>query len=59
MDGNTIHTLAQYIAEHHRRNRYNYGTDGGGAFDSTIESHTTGDQGDRSRDERSDQNNPG
>ena len=59
MDGNTIHTLAQYIAEHHRRDRYHYGTNGGGAFDSTIEDNSTGDQGNRSTDERHNQNDSG
>ena len=59
MDGNTIHTLAQYIAEHHRRDRFNYGTDGGGAFDSTIETNSTGDQRDPGGDDGCDQNNSG
>ena len=59
MDGKTIRTLAEYIAEQHRRDRYNYGTNGGGAFDSTIESHDTRDQGDRSGNGGSDQNHPG
>ena len=45
MDGKTIRTLAEYIAEQHRRDRYNYGSNGGGAFDSTLEEHSTGDQG--------------
>ena len=58
MDGQTIRTLAEYIAEQHRRDRYNYGTNGGGAFDSTIEEHSTGNQGDPSGDERLNQNNP-
>lgn len=59
MDGKTIRTLAQYIAEQHRRDRYNYGTNGGGAFDSTLEDNSTGDQGDRCGDERHNQNNSG
>ena len=56
MDGQTIRTLAEYIAEQHRRDRYYYGSNGGGAFDTTIESHSTGDQGDRSRDGGPNQN---
>ena len=59
MDGKTIHTLAEYIAEQHRRDRFNYGTNGGGAFDSTIEDNSTGNQGDTSRDERCDQDSGG
>ena len=59
MQANTILTLAQYIAELHGRNRFNYGTNGGGAFDSTIEADSTGDQGDQRRDERCDQDNGG
>ena len=59
MDGKTIRTLAEYIAEHHRRDRFNYGTDGGGAFDSTIETNSTRDQRDPGGDDGCDQNNPG
>lgn len=59
MQPSTIRTLAEYIAEHRRRDRYHYGTDGGSAFDSTIESHSTGDQGDRSGDGGRDQNSSG
>lgn len=59
MDGSTIRTLAEYIAEQHRRSRYNYGTSGGGAFDTTIEDNSTGDQGNRSGDERCDQDSTG
>ena len=59
MDGKTIRTLAEYIAEHHRRDRFNYGTDGGGAFDSTIETNSTGDQRDSGGDDGCDQNNSG
>lgn len=55
MQANTILTLAQHIAEHHSRDRFNYGTNGGGAFDSTIEDNSTGDQRDFGGDERFDQ----
>lgn len=59
MDGNTIRTLAEYIAEQHRRDRFNYGTNGGGAFDSTIEDNSTGDQRDPGGDERCNQDHSG
>lgn len=55
MDGHAIRTLAQYIAEHQRRNRYNYGTAVSSAVDTTLENNSTGDEGDRSRDGRLDQ----
>lgn len=56
MQPSTIRTLAELIAEHHRRNRYNYRTNSGSAVDTTIESDSTRDQGDRSRDVGCDQN---
>ena len=59
MQADTIRTLAEYIAEQHRRDRFNYGTNGGGAFDSTIEDNSTGDQRDFSGDERCDQDSGG
>ena len=59
MQANTILTLAQYIAELHGRNRFNYGTNGGGAFDSTIEADSPGDQRDPGRDDGCDQDNGG
>ena len=59
MQANTIRTLAEYIAEQHSRNRFNYGTNGGGAFDSTIEDNSTGDQRDSGGDERCDQDSSG
>lgn len=55
MQPSTIRTLAEYIAEHQRRDRHHYGTDGGSSFDTTIEDNTPGDQGDRSGNERRDQ----
>lgn len=59
MQANTIRTLAEYIAEQHSRDRFNYGTNGGGAFDSTIEDNSTGDQGDFSGDAGCDQDSTG
>jgi hypothetical protein len=59
MQADTIRTLAEHIAEQHRRDRFNYGTNGGGAFDSTIEDNSTGDQRDRSGDERCDPDSGG
>lgn len=59
MHPDTIRTLAEYIAEQHRRDRFNYGTDGGGAFDSTIEDNSTGDQGDPGGDDGHNQDNGG
>ena len=59
MQANTIRTLAEYIAEQHSRNRFNYGTNGGGAFDSTIEADSTGDQRDPGGDDGCDQDNSG
>ena len=50
MQADTMRTLAEYITELHRRDRFNYGTNGGGAFDSTIEDNSTGDQRNTSRD---------
>lgn len=59
MQPSTIRTLAEYIAEHRRRDRHHYGTNGGGAFDTTIEINTPGDEGNRSGDERRDQDASG
>ena len=55
MQPSTIRTLAEYIAEQRRRDRYHYGTDGGGAFDTTIEDNTPRDQGNRGGDGGRDQ----
>jgi len=50
MDGTTMRTLREYIHELRSRNWDNYGTFGNSGFDTTLENHSTGDQGDRSGD---------
>ena len=55
MQANHIRTLAEYIADRESRYRDNYRATSGSSFDTTIENHSTGDQGDRSGDERRDQ----
>jgi hypothetical protein len=59
MDGNTMRTLREYIHELRRRDRNNYGTLSSSGFDTTLENHSTGDQGDRSGDGGPDQNDSG
>jgi hypothetical protein len=55
MQPNTIRTLAEYIAEHRRRDRDNYRTTSGSPFDTTLEDHSIRDQGDWGRDGGRDQ----
>ena len=59
MQPNTIRTLAEYIAEHRRRDRDNHRATSGSAFDTTLEDHSTGDSGHRSGDGGRDQDSTG
>lgn len=59
MQPSTIRTLAEYIADCRRRDRDYNGTNGGGAFDTTIEINTPGDERNWSGDERRDQDTSG
>ena len=46
MQPSTIRTLAEYIADRESRYRDNYRTTSRSPFDTTLEDHSTGDQGD-------------
>lgn len=59
MQPSTIRTLAEYIAEHRRRDRNHNGTISGSAFDTTLEDHSIGDQRDLGGDAGRDQNSGG
>ena len=59
MDGRTMRTLAEYITELHRRDRHYNGSVGGSGFDTTLENHSSGNEGDRSGDGGCGQDSPG
>ena len=59
MDGSTIRTLAEYIAELKRRDRKDYGASRQSGFDTTLVEDLDGDEGNRSGDGRCDSNDPG
>jgi hypothetical protein len=59
MQPSTIRTLAEYIAEHRRRDRNHNRTISGSAFDTTLEDHTPGDERNRSGDGGRDQDASG
>ena len=59
MDGSTIGTLAQYIAELRRRDRKDNGAARQPSFDTTLVQDLDGDEGNRSGNGRCDSNDPG
>ena len=59
MDGRIMRTLAELIAEHHRRNWQNHRTDQYSAFDTTVSHDLDGDIGDGGRDAGRDPDHPG
>ena len=59
MDGSTMRTLAEYIAELHRRDRDHNGTNQQPSFDTTTEDDANWDQGHRSGDGRRSQDHAG
>jgi hypothetical protein len=59
MDGSTMRTLAEYIAELHRRDRDYNGTNQQPSFDTTTENDSNWDQRNRSGDGRRSQDHAG
>ena len=59
MDGRIMRTLAELIAEHHRRNWQDHRTDQYSAFDTTVSHDLDGDIGYGSRDAGCDTNDEG
>jgi len=57
MDGNTMRTLREYIHELRRRDWERHGTSGHSGFDTTLESHSSSEQGSRGGDAGHDQHN--
>jgi hypothetical protein len=59
MEGRTMRTLAEYIAELHRRDRDYHRTSEQPGFDTTLNSNVDSEQGDRNGDERHSKDSPG
>ena len=59
MDGRTMRTLAEYIAELHRIDRHYNGTVEQPGFDTTLNNNVDSKQGNRDGDERHSKDNAG
>ena len=59
MDGRTMRTLAEYIAELHRRDRDSHRICEQPGFDTTLNSNVYSEQRDRDGDERHSKDNTG